>query len=104
MLSIQHFLQMTAPGFCRNRSVTVRGLAVNGSPVLNSLQAILESTLRGDGIAHLLVPFVKPYLDDGSLVTVLDEYQHSYPPLFVYYPQEHRSLKLMRSFLDVFAL
>ena len=77
-------------------------VAARGKLVTHSLSAIVDSAVKGDGLAHMVTRFVRPYIEDGSLVTVLNDYAYTYPALYLYYPRENRQHEMLRAFVQIF--
>ena len=43
---------------------------------------------------------VEEELADGRLETVLDPFVIEHPPFYIFYPEQHRRLELLRLFID----
>ncbi|ASQ06053.1 LysR family transcriptional regulator [Sinorhizobium meliloti] len=70
------------------RDVKVRG---DGQLVFNSLAMRLASALDGLGVAYMPEDHVLPYLGDGRLVRVLEEWCPYFPGYHLYYPSRRHS-------------
>ncbi|MDW9364363.1 LysR family transcriptional regulator [Sinorhizobium meliloti] len=70
------------------RDVKVRG---DGQLVFNSLAMRLASALDGLGVAYMPEDHVLPYLADGRLVRVLEEWCPYFPGYHLYYPSRRHS-------------
>lgn len=64
------------------REVKVR---VEGQLAFNTISDIRKATLGGYGLAYLPEDYVQPYLDDGRLVRVLQDWCHPFPGYHLYY-------------------
>lgn len=58
---------------------------VSGQATFNSACQMLNAALYGVGLAFLSQEMVAPYLKDGRLVSVMDEYCPAFPALHAYY-------------------
>jgi DNA-binding transcriptional LysR family regulator len=70
------------------RDVKVRG---DGQLVFNSLAMRLTSALDGLGVAYMPEDHVRPFLADGRLVRVLEEWCPYFPGYHLYYPSRRHS-------------
>ncbi len=81
------------------REVKVRG---EGQLVFNSLGMRLSSALDGLGVAYMPEDQVLPYVAEGRLVRVLEDWCPSFPGYHLYYPswrQQSPALALLVDFL-----
>ncbi len=81
------------------REVKVRG---EGQLVFNSLTMRLSSALDGLGIAYIPEDQVLPYIAEGRLVRVLEDWCPSFPGYHLYYPsrrQQSPALALLANIL-----
>ncbi len=62
--------------------------------------AYLTSCLNGLGIIQVPLHGVKEHLDNGSLVSVLDEFASAPLPLSIVYPSKRHMPKRVREFID----
>lgn len=74
------------------RAVNAR---VDGSVTFNNAYDILEAAKAGFGFAYLPQDMVRPYLDDGRLVSVLEEWCPVWPGLHLYYPNRRYPSRAM---------
>ena len=81
-----------------HREVKVRG---EGQLVFNSLGMRLYSALDGLGVAYMPEDQVLPYIADGSLVRVLEDWCPSFPGYHLYYPSRRHSSPALSLFADV---
>lgn len=80
------------------REVKVRG---EGQLVFNSLSLRLNSALDGLGIAYMLEDHVMPYIADGRLVRVLEDWCPYFPGYHLYYPSRRHSSPALALLADV---
>ncbi|MBE0702838.1 MAG: LysR family transcriptional regulator [Afipia sp.] len=83
----------------KGREVKVRG---EGQLIFNSLAMRLSSTLDGLGVAYMPEDQVLPYVADGRLVRVLEDWCPWFPGYHLYYPsrrQQSPALALLADFL-----
>ncbi|AZO44693.1 LysR family transcriptional regulator [Mesorhizobium sp. M7D.F.Ca.US.005.01.1.1] len=74
---------------------------VQGALTLDSMELMAEAAACGMGVAYISDKTAKPYLDQGSLVTVLDDWCPPIPGLFLYYPGHRLVPPALRAFIDV---
>jgi DNA-binding transcriptional LysR family regulator len=82
----------------RGREIAVD---VPGALTLDSIELMTEAATAGLGIAFVPERSARPYLDDGRLVAVLDDWCPSIPGLFLYYPGRRHVPAGLRAFIDV---
>jgi DNA-binding transcriptional LysR family regulator len=70
------------------REVKVR---VDGQTVFNNMALRLDAALAGLGLAYLPEDQALPFLADGRLVRVLDDWCGAYPGYHLYYPSRRHS-------------
>lgn len=66
----------------------------------NSGQAVLDACLAGIGICQLPEFYVKPYLDNGQLATVLENFRPADEPIWALYPQRRHLLPKIRNAVE----
>jgi DNA-binding transcriptional LysR family regulator len=69
------------------RELNVR---VEGQLTLNGFPQVLQAALAGAGLAFVLDDVVQPFLADGRLVRVLDDWCHAFPGYHLYYPSRRQ--------------
>lgn len=69
------------------RELNVR---VEGQLILNGFPQILQATLAGMGLAFMLEDVAQPYLADGGLVRVLEDWCTVFPGYHLYYPSRRQ--------------
>ncbi|MDG1437931.1 MAG: LysR substrate-binding domain-containing protein [Emcibacteraceae bacterium] len=80
-------------------------MGVKIKPRLNvtSNSAAVEAALSGFGITRLISYQVAPYLQDGSLKTVLEEYEQPSMPIHILHREGRLTTPKVRSFIDMLA-
>lgn len=71
-----------------------------GSLVSNSLPVMLEMAIQGLGIAYTFEDYCSHQIERGELKEVLLEHRVSMPSIHIYFPQEYRSMMLLRLFIQ----
>ena len=70
---------------------------------MNTNDAVIEMCLRGRGISQLLSYQVAPYLADGRLQTILDDYELPAVPIHVVHQEGRLVSAKVRAFVDYMA-
>lgn len=78
----------------------VRVLRVNGNFHSNSATALYQAVLGGLGLARLADYVVKPALEDGRLVPVLEDFTHNSASIQLVYPNRKHLSHKVRAFVD----
>jgi len=73
---------------------------VDGQLVFNSLQMMLSAVLAGAGIAYLPEGTVLPYVNDGTLRQILDDWCPLYPGYHLYYPSRRHHPPAFDRFIE----
>jgi DNA-binding transcriptional LysR family regulator len=76
-------------------------LDVPGPLTLDHPELMLEAAAAGLGIAYVADRSALPYIESGTLVTVLDDWCPLIPGLFLYYPGRRHVPPGLRVFMDV---
>jgi DNA-binding transcriptional LysR family regulator len=74
---------------------------VPGVLTLDNNQLMVEAALDGLGIAYVPEPYARDALDDGRLVTVLEDWCPVIPGLFLYFPGTRHMPTSLRAFIDM---
>ncbi|MEP9368548.1 LysR family transcriptional regulator [Xanthobacter sp. VNH20] len=74
---------------------------VNGPPMLNRTELMVEAALRGVGIAFVPERLAHPHLESGALQAVLQDWCPTYPGLYLYYPGHRQVPPGLRAFIDL---
>lgn len=69
------------------RQVNVR---VEGQLAFNETGLVIRAALGGHGLGFVMEDSVRPHLDDGTLVTVLEDWCPPFPGYFLYYPSRRQ--------------
>ena len=75
-------------------------LRVRGQVVCNTAPHILQVALDGCGIAFLPEEMTAPYVQDGRLVSVMQDWCLRFPGLFAYYPSRRQSSRALGLVID----
>jgi len=78
---------------------TVR-LVPQGPLVSNNPQLQMQAALAGLGFLLTFDGYAQPYLDDGRLVEVLEDWSDVFPGPFLYYPSRRALPSPLRAFVD----
>jgi len=74
---------------------------VPGRLTLGDQHTILQAVLDGLGLAYVLEDAARPYLDDGRLVAVLENWSEPFPGFVLYYPRQRQMSSALRAFVDM---
>jgi DNA-binding transcriptional LysR family regulator len=74
-------------------------IAVDGSLVVNDIEMLLRGVLDGSGVGHLPEPIVAPYLAEGRLVSLLEDWSITKPGIFLYHPSRRQTPTPLQVFL-----
>jgi len=74
---------------------------VPGALTLDNIGLMIEAAASGLGIAYVPEPAARAWLDDGRLVTVLDDWCPVIPGLYLYYPGHRHVPAGLRAFIEV---
>jgi len=74
---------------------------VPGALTLDHTELMTEAAAAGLGIAYVSDRSARPYIERGTLVTVLDDWCPWIPGLFLYYPGHRQVPPGLRAFIDV---
>jgi DNA-binding transcriptional LysR family regulator len=75
-------------------------VAVNGPLVVSHRDTALQAALQGVGIAFYGEHAVRPYIDTGELVPLLEEYSASFPGWHLCYTKQRHTSAPVRAFVD----
>lgn len=75
-------------------------VAVDGPLILNDYEASIRAALRGVGFLYTVGSVIRHYIEQGSLIPVLEDYARDVPGLCLYYPSRSQSLPKLRAFVD----
>ncbi len=74
---------------------------VPGPLILDHVELMAEAAASGLGIAYVPERTADPFVADGRLLTVLDDWCPRIPGLFLYYPGHRQVPPGLRAFIDV---
>ncbi len=69
----------------------------------NNASALITASREGLGICRLPELYVRPYLEDESLVSIFDEYRYGDFPVWLVYPNTRYVSAKVRMFIDYFS-
>ena len=75
-------------------------ITVEGSLTVNDLDLLMNAVLDGIGIAYVAQPMAAPYLAQGQLVALLEDWSSTVPGVFLYYPSRRQMPVPLRVFVD----
>lgn len=73
---------------------------VEGQLTFNNLSSRLDATLSGMGLAFVPEDCVKQYIDDGKLLTALDEWCAPFQGYYLYYPSRRQHTPAFARLID----
>jgi DNA-binding transcriptional LysR family regulator len=73
---------------------------VGGQLVFNRTQLVLRAALAGHGLGYLIEDSIRPFLDDGSLVQVLDDWCAPFDGHHLYYATRRQASPAFRLLVD----
>jgi DNA-binding transcriptional LysR family regulator len=82
----------------RGRELKVR---VDGPLVFNNMALRLKAALAGLGLSYMPEDTVQPYIDDGQLVRVLDDWCAPFAGYHLYYPSRRQTTPAFALLIDV---
>ncbi|MNI77299.1 LysR substrate binding domain protein [compost metagenome] len=62
---------------------------------------MVGAVLDGIGLAYVLEDTARPYLDDGRLVAVLEDWSEPFAGFALYYPKQRQMPGALRAFVDM---
>ena len=68
--------------------------------IFDSFQLVNQAARDGLGIGWSLRKPIEDEIKTGALETILDDYITELPPFYIFYPEQHRRLELLRLFID----
>ncbi|MBB6412191.1 LysR substrate-binding domain-containing protein [Mesorhizobium sangaii] len=75
-------------------------VAVNGPLVVSSRDMAIAAAVQGVGIAFWAEDLVRPLIDAGKLVSLLDDWCAAFPGWFLCYQKQRHTSPTVRSFVD----
>lgn len=74
---------------------------VPGRVTLDDMYTVARMALAGSGVAFVLEDYVRPLLDEGRLVRLLEDWCPLLPGFMLYYPGHSRMPPALRAFIDM---
>jgi DNA-binding transcriptional LysR family regulator len=74
---------------------------VSGPLILSDRRMAIEAAAEGVGIAFWADRFLRPWLDDGRLVPLLEEWSPTFPGFYVHHPSNRQVPAALRALLQV---
>jgi DNA-binding transcriptional LysR family regulator len=75
-------------------------LVLAGRLILNDSAALVQSALDGLGIAYMINGYIDPFINNGSLVRLLEDWSFALPGYTLYYPDRRRVTRKLRALID----
>ncbi|CDM63106.1 MULTISPECIES: LysR family transcriptional regulator [Rhizobium] len=75
-------------------------IRVDGQLVFNNTFNALEATLDGFGMSYIPLEIAKPYIEEGRLQHVLQEFSPPWDGYYLYYPSRRQSSPAFAALLD----
>lgn len=72
----------------------------NGPLVLSGVEPILRAAIAGLGLAWLPEEMVRPHVEAGDLIQVLDDWSHTLEAYHLYYPNRRHSSRVFSLLLE----
>jgi DNA-binding transcriptional LysR family regulator len=66
----------------------------------NDLRFMISSALNGAGITFAMRQTFEPYIADGRLIALLDDYLPKFPGFFLYFPQRRNMAPKLRALVE----
>ena len=73
---------------------------VDGPLILSEQTMTIDAAVQGIGIAFWIEQELKPLIEQGKLVPLLEEYSAAFPGVYVCYPQQRQMAPALRAFID----
>ena len=75
-------------------------IAVRGNLILDDAGLMLDAAADGAGLAYTADDYAAPYLADGRLVRVLDDWCPPFPGFYLYYPGRRQISAALRALIE----
>jgi DNA-binding transcriptional LysR family regulator len=75
-------------------------VGVDGPLVSGDEGVVIDAALTGVGLAYVIEDQVRPYLEAGALVRVLEDWCQPFPGFFLYYPGRRQVSPALAAFID----
>lgn len=75
-------------------------IKVSGQLLFNDVDLLVEAALAGHGLVHLIEDRVQPYIADGTLLRVLEDWCDPFDGYYLYYPSRRQPSAAFGLFLE----
>jgi len=75
-------------------------VAVNGPLIVNDSSLAVSAALQGAGIVYWTEHTMRPLIEAGRLVPLLEKYAHPFPGWYLTYPKQRTMPAAVRAFVD----
>ncbi|WP_448206738.1 LysR family transcriptional regulator [Azospirillum sp. sgz302134] len=73
---------------------------VDGPLIVNDQHLLIDATVKGVGIAFWIEQELRPLIEQGKLVPLLEEWSAPFAGFFLCYPQQRQMAPALRAFID----
>ena len=73
---------------------------VDGPLILSEQTMTIDAAVQGMGIAFWIEQELKPLIEQGKLVPLLEQYSAPFPGFYICYPQQRQMAPALRAFID----
>ncbi len=73
---------------------------VTGSLIVDKVDLVLRGALEGAGIGYLLEAYVEPYIREGRLAAVLEDWSSHFSGWHIYYPSRRQMRAPLAAFIE----
>lgn len=75
-------------------------VAVEPQITTNDLSLMVQTTLAGGGITFVTEATIRPYLESGELVSMLEDFLPPFPGFYLYFPDRRNMAPKLRALVD----
>jgi len=79
-------------------------VAVDGPLIVDDVQLLIRAAIDGVGLTFLMEEHAAPYLANGQLLRVLEEWCDPFPGYFLYYPSRRQQPAALAALIDTLRL
>lgn len=79
-------------------------VAVDGPLVVDDVQLLIRAAIDGVGLTFLMAEHAAPYLANGQLLRVLEDWCEPFPGYFLYYPSRRQQPAALAALIDTLRL
>jgi DNA-binding transcriptional LysR family regulator len=73
---------------------------VDGQLIVNDIALARQGAVEGNGIVYLPEDYVRPYIDSGELVRVLQDWCPRFPGYYLYYPSRRQQSPALAAVIE----